>query len=338
MGHGKARAAEAVFLHGIAVILARDGDLSRGQFLHRVIAAPVAELQLIGLRSAGKRQELMSQADAEQGNSSPKCRERPDHLRHIRRVSRPVGDEDAVRRQGEDLLRWRIEGHHGHVAVIPIQHPDDVQLQAAVDHHHVKPGIGGPAVPLFCAASSPHRIPRHRRLFDSPDRLRRRGSDAGDHSPPGSEVPDAAHQLPGIHPADPRNATVRQQLPHRFHRPEIRRILIDIPHNERRGGNDPALVILPSDAVIPDKRIRHHHSLIRVGRIRENLLVAGHGGVEHHLADHILFRPEADTGVFASVLQHQFPVIFRQILTLSLHLLPPVFSPRSSAAPGRCTA
>ena len=36
--------------------------------------------------------------------------------------------------------------------------------------------------------------------------------------------------------------------------------------------------------VIPDQGIRHGHDLSLVGRIRENLLIACHGGVETHLA------------------------------------------------------
>ena len=39
------------------------------------------------------------------------------------------------------------------------------------------------------------------------------------------------------------------------------------------------------DAVITDMGISEGDDLLAIARIREDFLVAGHGGVEHHLAD-----------------------------------------------------
>ena len=38
-------------------------------------------------------------------------------------------------------------------------------------------------------------------------------------------------------------------------------------------------------AVVADVRLGHHHDLAAVGGVGEDLLVAGHRGVEHHLAE-----------------------------------------------------
>ena len=42
---------------------------------------------------------------------------------------------------------------------------------------------------------------------------------------------------------------------------------------------------LGSGAVVADVRLGHHHDLAAVGGVGEHLLVAGHRGVEHHLAE-----------------------------------------------------
>ena len=39
------------------------------------------------------------------------------------------------------------------------------------------------------------------------------------------------------------------------------------------------------DAVVADMRVSEGDDLLAVARVREDFLIAGHGGVEHHLAD-----------------------------------------------------
>ena len=51
--------------HREVVVLGRDLDRPRLQVLHRMVAAPVAEFQLIGLGTAGQANHLMAQADTE---------------------------------------------------------------------------------------------------------------------------------------------------------------------------------------------------------------------------------------------------------------------------------
>ena len=43
--------------------------------------------------------------------------------------------------------------------------------------------------------------------------------------------------------------------------------------------------VLCIDAVVADVRDRERHDLLAVTWVREDFLIAGHGGVEHHLTD-----------------------------------------------------
>ena len=71
MGQLQAGAGQAVPVHSVAVVLGSDLDFVREQVFHRVVAAPVAELQLIGLGAIGQGENLVAQADAENGGICP---------------------------------------------------------------------------------------------------------------------------------------------------------------------------------------------------------------------------------------------------------------------------
>ena len=49
-------------------------------------------------------------------------------------------------------------------------------------------------------------------------------------------------------------------------------------------------LVLAIDPGIADMRIGQGHYLATVGRVGQDLLVTGHGGIEHHLADRLPVR------------------------------------------------
>jgi hypothetical protein len=55
-------------------------------------------------------------------------------------------------------------------------------------------------------------------------------------------------------------------------------------HDQASSEHPFGLVVECGAAGIADVRIGQRHQLARVGRIREDFLIAGHGGVEHHFA------------------------------------------------------
>ena len=65
VGHGQGRAAQAARIHRVGMVLRGDFDFSRVQIPDGVVAAPVAELELVGPRPVGEAEDLMAQADAE---------------------------------------------------------------------------------------------------------------------------------------------------------------------------------------------------------------------------------------------------------------------------------
>ena len=72
-------------------------DLPGAHVPDGMVASPVAELQLICVRPEGTREQLVPQADPKHGKLSAQKTKRLDHLRHIRGITGPVGDQNAVR-------------------------------------------------------------------------------------------------------------------------------------------------------------------------------------------------------------------------------------------------
>ena len=60
---------ETLQVHGEAVVLAGNFNVAGACIQDGLIAAAVAELELIGLRADREREQLMTEADAEGGNS-----------------------------------------------------------------------------------------------------------------------------------------------------------------------------------------------------------------------------------------------------------------------------
>ena len=81
-----------------------------------MVAAPVAEFQLVGGPAVGQRQNLMAQADAEDGGLAQQGPDGLNHHPHVLGVSGAVGEEDAVRLHVENFLHAGVVGHHSDVA------------------------------------------------------------------------------------------------------------------------------------------------------------------------------------------------------------------------------
>ena len=100
------------------MVLAGDLHLAGGQVLDRVVGAPVAQVHLAGAGTERPRQNLMTQADAEQRQAA--FQQLLDHGHGIaagrRWIAGAVGEEQAVRRMVENLLRGRGRGHDGDTA------------------------------------------------------------------------------------------------------------------------------------------------------------------------------------------------------------------------------
>ena len=96
VGHLCHRLVQTPRVHGKPVVLAGNLNLARRQVLHRVVEAPVAELQLVGPGAQGQGQDLMPQADAENGHPPQQPLHRLDGRFHGSGITGTIGQEHAV--------------------------------------------------------------------------------------------------------------------------------------------------------------------------------------------------------------------------------------------------
>jgi hypothetical protein len=102
--------------HGKAVVLAGDHYPPAAQVLHRVVGAVVAELHFHRSGAARQGQQLMAQADTEQGYARlEQFADRGDGVVTGLGIAGAVGQENTVGLHRQDLAGRRLRRHHGEV-------------------------------------------------------------------------------------------------------------------------------------------------------------------------------------------------------------------------------
>ena len=87
--------------------------------------------------------------------------------------------------------------------------------------------------------------------------------------------------------------------------PPVGRVGVVLLDNEALHLDPPGFDIFGIDAVIADQGISHGDDLALVGRVGEDLLITGHGGVEHHLAGGLALAGEGPPPQDQTVFQRQ---------------------------------
>ena len=130
---------QAGLVHGKPVVLAGDADAAGIQILDGVVGTVVAELHLEGLGARGQGHDLVTQTDAEGGQT---CVHQGtgggNGVVAGLRVTRTVAQEHAIRLQGQHLGRGRLGGDNGDPAAAAGQHAQDVEFHTEVVGHHVE--------------------------------------------------------------------------------------------------------------------------------------------------------------------------------------------------------
>ena len=98
-------------------------------------------------------------------------------------------------------------------------------------------------------------------------------------------VAQQARELAGVDVGDRDDAARPQPFRQRHLAAPAARPPRHVAHDQPRGPGLRGLVVLLGAAGVADMRIGQRDDLPRIGRIGQDLLVAGHGGVEYHLAD-----------------------------------------------------
>ncbi|OSX78118.1 hypothetical protein BU14_0120s0001 [Porphyra umbilicalis] len=310
------RAGAVRHVDGVAVVLGRDVAAAGRLLDGRLVVAPVAILELVRAVAGRKREQLVAEADAENGARRPPLHRRPQAVngpRERRRVARPVGDKDAVkvpRCVGRGIV---VVKRHARDDRPPLQEaPQLVHLEAAVNDEDAWPG--GPR-------RKGHRVGvvhRHVRGGDGGDQWRRRRVDKrrcgrrppvgrpvneqlGEEGPP---LPQQLRQAARVNPRNGRHALVRQKGTERRRRRPMR---VGFPaivrHDQRRRVDGRRLEVhgearrrvdggRVGRAIVAGQREGEDEQLAAVARVGQRFGVADHARLEDGLAGRRGARPK----------------------------------------------
>ncbi len=299
---------QAVGVHGKAMVHRDDLDLAGLEVLDRMVG-PVMPLRHLQRASAHRqRQHLMAQADAKGRHAG--LQHAPDGIGGIGargrgRVAGPVRDQHPVRAAGQHLVGGRGGRHDGGACADIPKCAQDVALDAIVQDHDLEArvgdghkalaappapfghliGLGGGHVPCQVQPlqAAPGACLGHQRpgVGDA-------GRIMGDHGVLHPLLADQYGQCPRVDARESDNAACRQPVRQRLARAPVRRHARDLaehgPPRRHRGGRRGRFAILVIGADIADMGKGEGHDLGGVGRVGQDLLIAGDGGVEAHLA------------------------------------------------------
>ncbi len=194
--------------HGEVVVLAGDLDRPRVEAAHRVVAAVMAEGQLEDGGAQGAGQQLVAQADAEDGHLAEQLADGVRGVAHGGRVAGSVGQEHAVGLASQHLGGRGGGRHHldgGDLAQLGQDGPLDAEVVghhptgAVADRVRLGAGDGGHQVDAVGARLGPGRVGQ---LVD------RGGAEGAGHGARGAQV---AGQATGVDPGDAGQVVVAQE-------------------------------------------------------------------------------------------------------------------------------
>ncbi len=273
-----------------------------------MVGPVVALIHLDRLRPQRQGQHLVTEADAEQGRAAvdqfANLRHRIDARR--RRIARPVGQDHAIRLARQNGLSCRVGGHHGDLRAGRGQRPQDVALHAIVDNDH---RLVGRIHPRMAFRPVPEALVPVERLQGrgvlrqiktdqtSPGAsLRDQGLKVelarrvmGDHGVGGAHVADAGGQGARVHAGETDHAAPLHPVVEIALAAPVGRIGRGVAEDRaaRRGVRAAAdlLDVLDIGPGVADVREGEGQDLAHIGRVGQDLLIPGHGGVEDHLAE-----------------------------------------------------
>ena len=126
--------------------------------LHRMVAAAMAELQLVGLGAERQAHQLVTEADAEHRDVAvSQLLHVVDRVRDRGRIAGAVAEKDAVRLPRQHVGRRRRRGKHADLAAMRREAAQDVQLDAEIVGGDLQRALGA-AQRRHAEAGLAHRI------------------------------------------------------------------------------------------------------------------------------------------------------------------------------------
>ena len=228
------------------------------------------------------------------------------------RVAGPVGQEHPVGLEVGDLLEGRRRRQHVAADAAAGEVARRVGLDAEVDRGDGEPlrpfgfhDVGVVGADLAGQVGAQHRLlAAHpvQQLVGVGQRVA--GEHAGLHRAAAAQVP---HHRAGVDAGDADDALADQFVLQRSGGPPVRRPRRRVAH---RVAGDPDLVaaalgVLAVPAGVADLRRGGDHDLAVIAGVGQRLLVAGHAGGEHRLAERLADRAERRAGEDPAVLEDQ---------------------------------
>ena len=282
-----------------------------------MVDAAVAVVQLLGIGAHGQRGDLVSQADAEDGDAAVvQLAHAGDGAGAFLGVSGAVGEHHAVGVDGEHVAGGGVLREHGDVAAPAAERLDDGILRAVV---HQRDLIARAREMLGLRAAD--------HLDHAGDAVSARDLGAGlyglalaggDHAVHGALRAQVAGQRAGVKARDAGDVPALEVAVQLLLAAVVGGAARHGLHNKSRGPGAAAFRIFFIDAIIAHQRIGHGDALSGIGRIGEHLKVSGHRGVEHDLTDDVTIGTNALALKYRAVLQDQIRLHARSLPSLIL--------------------
>ena len=106
----------------------------------------------------------------------------------------------------------------------------------------------------------------------------------------GAVVAQVAHERARVDALDGDDAAALEELGQRLRGTEVAGLIAHVAHDEALRVDLAPLHVLGVHAVVANLGVGHRDDLAGVGRVADDLLVAGQRGVEHELAEGLPFR------------------------------------------------
>jgi hypothetical protein len=308
---------DRVRVHHEAVVLARDLDDAGATVDHRMVRAAVPELELARARTEREPEQLVSEADAERGQLLRQLAGGLDREVERLGVTGAVREQHAVGRECQHVRRGGTRRHDAHAEAFRPEPAEDVVLDAVIAHDderlsvlggRLDRGRTGRAPPVGLDAGDDVRereafhLRARARLLHELVRVRALGRETAAHR---ALVAQVAGERARVDTGESGQVLLREQRIEGPGRAPVARDLAEIATHHALRPQARTLPVLVVHAVVADQRVREHQDLAAIGRVREDLLVPGHRGVEHDLAGGLDLGTETLAAEDASVLERQ---------------------------------
>ncbi len=264
----------------------------------------------------------MAEADAKNWLLAEQLTNRVDRIVERLGIAGTVGKKNAVGLLGENFFGGRSAGQHRDLASLIVKMPRNIPLHPKIQRHDMRTlpfRFALSACPIEMRPLADRLAPVAGHLGeDFADEVATNesgarlgfGDEAGvvevlgrDDASQGASGTDTPHQCPGVDRFDRDDAPFFEELAERSLRSKIAGHPAMFADNEAGQMGAAAFEVVFVDAVVADLRVRHGHDLATVAGIGEDLLVAGHRGVETDFAVDFALDPNRNARVDRAIFE-----------------------------------